>query len=389
MSDNRTPDEIERELEQNRDGLQNTLSELQDTFSPDAIVRTITDNVGSQGGEFGKSIALAARENPLALAVTGVGLGWLIFGRGPSTDRIEESARRARADHHSDDYDFDDDFSPAGGRTNAYGGGRRTAYGEGADAHIGTRGPVPAGEGPNWYSDSHGPTLGQRMRAGMHNARSGASSTAGRFRDGSSEMAGRVREGSSEMAGRVRDRSSDMARRLSEGTEHMSEEARERIMAARERAILANEQASRGMRRGADKATDFFEEHPLVAGALAFAVGAAIAGGLPRSRYEDEHFGEESDRLYHEAERVYAEERAKVERVAGAAFNEAKSVGEEVRQDADKATREMKDKADNETRGEGSAADAAVDRTEDAVSRVAGAAQEQAKKENLGGGSND
>lgn len=363
MSDNRTPDEIERELEHNRDGLQNTLTALQNTFSPDAIVRSITDNVGSHGGEFGKSIALAARENPLALAVTGVGLGWLIFGHGPSADRIEATARRARSDDHDYDHDYDDDFSPAGGRTNSMGGGRRTSYGEGADAHIGTRGPVPGGEGPNWYSDNRGPSMGQRMRAGMRNARSGAS--------GSAE--------------RVRDRSSDMAQRLSEGTENMNNAARERIIAARERAILANEQAGQGMRRGAERATDFFEEHPLVAGALAFAVGAAIAGSLPRSRYEDEHFGEESDRLYSEAERIYAEERAKAQRVAGAALDEAKSVGEEVRQDADKATREMKDKADKGTQGEGSAADAAVDRTEDAVSRVAGAAQDQAKKENLGG----
>ena len=349
MSDIRTPDEIERELEQNREGLQTTLRELQNTFTPDAIFRSITDNVGTHGGEWGRSATLAARENPLALAVTGIGLGWLIFGHGPSADRIEANARRARSQ------DTDDD-----GLT---GRARSAGYGDDADdASIGTRGPVPAGEGPNWFGEDHGPTTGQRMRAGMHNARRDAS----------------------DRVGRVRDRSAEMNRRLSEGTSEMSEAARERIIAAREQAILAREQAERGLSRGTDRAVDFFEEHPLVAGALAFAVGAAIAGSMPRSRYEDEHFGAESDRLRDEAERVYHEERAKAERVAGAALDEAKTVGEEVRRDADKAARDMKDRADSETRGQGSAADAAVDRTEDAVRRVTDAAEEQAEKEDMG-----
>lgn len=344
MSDARTPDEIERDLEQNREGLQHTLVALQQTFTPDAIFRSLTDNVGRHGGEFGRSAADAAKGNPLALAVTGIGLGWLMFGRGPSADRIGDEARRSR------------DGTPL------FGGTRDTDYGEGAEARIGPRGPVPEGGGPSWFEGNQGPSAGQRMRAGLHGAQRGAS----------------------DRAGRVRDRSSDMARRLSEGTEHMGEGARERIVAARERAILASEQADRGMRQGADRAADFFEEHPIVAGALAFAVGAAIAGSLPRSRYEDEHFGAESDRLREEAERVFAEEQAKAERVAGAALDEARSVGEEARSEADAAAREMKDRADRDTQGQGSAADAAVDRTEDAARRVAQAAENQAEHEDLG-----
>lgn len=356
MSDTRTPDEIEKDLEQNRDDFQNTLVALQETFTPDAIFRSITDNVGRHGGDVGKSVADAAKGNPLALAVTGIGLGWLIFGRGPSASEIEDGARRTG---NSGGGLF------GGGQrdgTRLVGGGRKTEYGEDADARIGARGPVPEGGGPNWFSGNQGPSTGQRMRAGLHNSRRDASKA----------------------AGRVRDRSADMARRLSEGTETMSEQARERIVSARERAILASEDANRGLRQGADRATDFFEEHPIVAGALAFAVGAAIAGSLPRSRTEDEYFGAESDRLYDEAERVFEEERAKVERVGSAAMNEAKSVAKDVREDADAAAREAKDKADRDTRGEGSAADAAVKKTEDSARRVAQAAEKQAKKEDLG-----
>ncbi len=356
MSDTRTPGEIERDLEQNREGFQNTLAALQETFTPDAIFRSITDNVGRHGGDFGKSVADAAKGNPLALAVTGIGLGWLMFGRGPSASQIEDGARRTG----------DSGGSMFGGGQRdgirMFGGGRSIDYGEDADAHIGPRGPVPEDSGPNWFSGNQGPSAGQRMRAGLHNSQRHASKA----------------------GGRVRERSSDMGRRLSEGTEHMNEQARERIITAREQAILAREQVGRGVQQGANRATGFFDEHPIVAGALAFAVGATIAGSLPRSRTEDEYFGAESDRLYDEAERVFEEERAKVERVGSAAMEEARTVGKEVQKDADAAVREAKDKADRDTQGEGSAADAVVEKTEDSARRVAQAAEKQAKKEDLG-----
>ena len=95
MSDIRTPDEIERELEANREGLQGTLRALESTFSPDTIFRSITDSVGRHGGDFGKSAMDAARGNPLALGLTAVGLGWLMFGKGPSADRLDQEARQA------------------------------------------------------------------------------------------------------------------------------------------------------------------------------------------------------------------------------------------------------------------------------------------------------
>ncbi len=384
MSDTRSTDEIERELERDREQLKHSVESLQDTFSPENIMRTVTSNFRAHGGDIGKSISTAARDNPLALALTGVGLGWLIFGQGPSADRIEDRARDlSRRD-------------PAKG-TRA---GRRDAR---DDAFIPPRGPVPSGDGPAWFTDAgHGPTASQRARAGLHNAQSAASDkmsaagdrvsdagarvgAAGRSASDSVRAAGAsVSDGVSRGAGRVRDRSEAIARSLSEGTESLSESARERIIAARERAIEAREQAGRYASRGVDQAQDFFEEHPIVAGALAFAVGAAIAGALPRTRMEDEHFGEDSDRLYHEAEAIFAEEKAKALRVADAAMGEARKQGEKARSDAEDVARSVKDTADDKTQGSGSAADAVVDRAEDSVRRVAEAAKSKAEEEKLG-----
>lgn len=365
MGDPRTPEEIENAIERNREGLQQTINQIQETFSPDNIIRSVTESFRSHGGDMTKSVSSAAQANPLALALTGIGLGWLMFGTGPSAARIEDRARRMRsgADHDEDNGDEPGVHHVSVSRFS----GRSTSHGDMRTARSGPRGPVPSGDGPNWMNeDDQGPSATQRARAGWRRA------------------SGSVGRG----AGRVRDRSADWAERLSDGTRDMSSEARERIVAARERAVMASERASadigRGARRAGDRAGDFFEEHPIAAGALAFAVGAAIAGALPRTRMEDDYFGEESDRLYDEAERVFREEREKAERVAGAAIDEARKVGDEVRSDAESAARRAKDEADTETRGEGSAADAVVDRVEDAADRIAGAAEKEAKKRDLG-----
>lgn len=385
MSDTRTPDEIERDIEQDREALTSTINTLQDTFSADNIVRSVTETFRTHGGDMGRSISAAARDNPLALAVTGIGLGWLIFGNGPSAGRIEHGAR---AVGRSDDPDNHD--RAHGAQTPVRTGVTRArTYGEGAEAGMVARGPRPQGSGPEWVSDANrGPSAAQRMRAGWTRvARStgdAGRSAGARLQAGgaaASSGAASVSSGASRMAGRVRDRSEDTARRLSEGTERMSEEARERIIAARERAIEASERAGRNLQAGADRAQDFFEDHPIVAGALAFAVGAAIAGALPRTRTEDDYFGEESDALYDEAERVFREEQARAGRVAGAALDEARRVGEEAKGSMDSAARDLKDRADNETPGDGSAADAAVDKVEDAARRVADAAEKQVDKE--------
>ncbi len=63
------------------------------------------------------------------------------------------------------------------------------------------------------------------------------------------------------------------------------------------------------MRRGTQAASNFFEEQPLVVGALAVAVGAAMGGVLPRTRVEDEAMGASSDKLFADAQALYRTER--------------------------------------------------------------------------------
>ena len=100
--------------------------------------------------------------------------------------------------------------------------------------------------------------------------------------------------------------------------------------------------------------------------------GAAFGAALPRSRTEDNYMGEHSDALFSEAERIYADEREKLGKVAKAATDEAGKVLKETKANADAA-------ADEET-----AADAAVKKAKESGQRVADAAKDEADKQKLG-----
>ena len=115
-----------------------------------------------------------------------------------------------------------------------------------------------------------------------------------------------------------------------------------------------------------------YEEQPLIAGALALAVGAAIGAALPRSRTEDRYMGQHSDQLMADAERIFAEEKAKLGKVAQAASDEAKKVLRETKEDADAA-------APGDT-----AADAIVEKAKASGQRVVDAAEAEADKQGVG-----
>jgi gas vesicle protein len=195
-------------------------------------------------------------------------------------------------------------------------------------------------------------------RAAVYRARARGQSAYRRARgEARSRMAGpraRLRAGADEASTRASDESHRLRRRLErmreqvrEGTENMSSEARDRIVAARMRTIAAREKAldhaddlraraGSAARRGAREAQAGIEEHPLIAGTLAIALGAALGAALPRTRIEDSRLGGLSDRLMREAENIYERER---EMIAGA----AQGAWDEMRQMASETAREARE----------------------------------------------
>lgn len=168
------------------------------------------------------------------------------------------------------------------------------------------------------------------------------------------------------------DTASAIGSQIAAGTEMLSEEARQRVIAARRAAIAAGQSTQRTLRRGRQSASDLFESQPLVVGALAVALGAAIGGLMPRSRFEDETFGSHRDRLVQEADRILEEEKRKLGTVAQAAIGEARNIAA------------SKMDAVNEVTGEKSLAGTVLDEAKRVGKQVADTASEAAKDEKLG-----
>lgn len=354
-AEHRTPEEIERDIERDRARMTDHMRSLQDQFSLDGAIRSVSNQLRQHGGDLGESVSRTVRDNPAALALTGIGLAWLIFGGGNSSKDKYEYGRRTNV-------------STADPRL------QRGPYGRLETRDMEYRGaPVP-----EWADDDEDfssrmsekgreaqlRAQGAAQRAGekMGEARAAAESSASR-------ASGRMAEGRDAAMQRAR----ELRQRLSRGTEHMSEEARARVVAAREAAVTARRRASRMMAESSEQASEFFERQPLVAGALAAALGAAIGGALPRTRKEDELMGIHSDWLMDEAERIYHEESAKAAEVVEAATDEAKKIAQE-----------KKSEMDNAAPGEKSAADAAADEAKSAGKRVADAASQKAKEKDVG-----
>lgn len=402
-TDHRTPHEIEREIERERAELAGTVNEIQDRFSPDYLIREVARGFSEHGGDFGRSVRDSVKQNPVGLALTGIGLAWMMFGRSYE-DRpadYEEVRRRrmidARADRVARSYDklspdayadinedgdgFDEADGPAFGParprrraaayvvTRRYPTRTRWAY-----ADVENDWDDDDWDDDDWNEDDWDRDgLGDKAARGARSVRDGAAS-------GVSTVADSVRragQGAADAGRSASDRAARMRDSLAEGTQDLSDAARARVIDARARFIDARRRADRAARdyaaRGADGVSDFIEQQPLVAGALALAVGAALAGSLPRTRREDEMFGEKSDQLYDEAERIFRRERAKVEDVARAAADEARDIVDEKHRQADDAAP-----------GQKSAVEAASDEVRTASERIADRAREEAEHRNLG-----
>jgi hypothetical protein len=334
-NDTRTADDIERDIEDERAQMSGTINELQKKFSVEGIVSDIGTMFRDQGGELGRAISSTVGRNPAAVALVGVGLAWLILGRGRDS---ASSGGRGRD------------------RDSAHGGNWQRTLPSDREAEA------------SWLDDGgavYDAVSGQRTGSNGHDQSTGRK---GALRKGAEAVAGAV----SGAADTVRDTAKALTDKLAAGTEDLSQEAKDRVLAARRAAHDAREAAQKALTQGSRVAANLFEDQPLVVGGLALAVGAAVGGLLPHTRIEDDTLGANSDRLFAEAQRVFREEHDKAMAVLKAAANEAegalRDTGEEL--------------ADMVPEGK-TAGGAIVDRLSEAANRVKDTAKQEAGRQGL------
>ena len=351
MADTRSPEEIEREIERERAELSSTLDTLTDKFSVDRVVRTGQDYVSEHGGELATNFARTIKETPTAAVLTAVGIGWMILGnqrqrvveyrgmRDTSRPSLGEGYEYERPEYRAPSTAAYASTSPAGSTGSGF-SSSTTAAGDDFDARVaaadarmrsGTTGTTGIIDDDLERYDSYDADRDVVSRDYGEGRSDDETSMLERISDNAQDL---WHETVSAIRGGYRSASrsaTELRNSLFEGTEKMDVAGRERVASARARAYQAQLRAQGAMRSGQRQANDLFNEQPLVAGALAMALGAVVGGLLPRTRREDEAFGAYRDQLFSDAEAVFQDERMRAEAAARAAISEAGSIAEEAK----------------------------------------------------------
>ena len=286
VADDRSSDEIRRDLERTREEMTGTVHELEEKLSPK---RWVNDAIDSLRDEANRSRVLETiRDNPLPALMIAAGATWLLV------DTMTDRRRRHEEYDYEPSYDVEHQLPPPGGQP---------AY-----AMTGVSVPPEAGIDED-------ESTGDKIRGAAHTGKAKAGELAGRAResmehagDKASHMAHRAKDKlehmgdkASHMAHRAREKAEHAGHRASHMAHEAGRKASHMAHGARDRAAEAGHAVKHGAIRAGERMSDLFDEHPLVVGAMA-AVGGLIAGMLlPKSRREREILGPARDEMLHEA----------------------------------------------------------------------------------------
>ena len=266
---------VERDIARIRGELALTLAALERKLAArylaDEGMKMLKDTLGedygvNRGVEF-------VRNNPIPVALIGLGAAWLIANQTNAIDRIAQDERIRAAGRRVGD--LASDLGNRAGDMASSAAQRIGITGNGADRPLGHTG--------NPMIDQPGGGMGSGW---VHQLTDQAQGVVRSARDSGGAMLARA----TDRAGRV-----------------------------------------------ADQVGDMFERHPLLVGALGMLAGGLLAAMLPRTPAEDEWFGPSRDRLWNRAEKAGEETVSRVRDVAmRAADAAADAAAETIHKEADK-----------------------------------------------------
>jgi hypothetical protein len=332
--DTKSSADLEREVAEQRNRVEARIGEIKDRLSPGQLLDEALSYTKHGGAHFASNLAGQVSANPLPAALVGVGLAWLI-----------SSTASGNASHPAPSAGFtaDDDAYYPYARV-ASGGLRRVSH--------------TADESGQWWSEFE-TSAGDRFRAKSNELGDRAS----HFTD----KAGKMFSGFNDDTGsRIRDFQDEAGNALSQArgwTDHNWRDMRHGVASGLSNMGSAARGAADNVASGARylggsvqqqseqlsrQIVSLFDQQPLIAGALAFAVGAAVGAALPHTAQEDELLGEQADKL-----------RGKAAKTAGKLYEDGKEKAAELYEQAsDKAGEiygDVKDQVADMTNGQGGA----------------------------------
>ncbi|WP_434733613.1 DUF3618 domain-containing protein [Rhizobium sp. YTUHZ044] len=278
--------ELQWEIDQDRRRIGDRIDAIQERMSPGQLIDEVIAYAKESGGaECVSNLGHALKANPLPVALMGVSLAWLMAKGSPSSGVATWSK------------DPEYPLYPATGRVRRIG--------------------PPAMENGARYSH-FADESGKRLKA-LTDETGGR---AGHFMD----EAGKTYRGFADASGKqINQISDETGAMLDAATGWAAEKWEQAKSAASDLSARASDAASSLSSRSSSAATSLqeqtsklnkailthFRDQPLVGGALAFAVGAAIGAALPHTDTEDELVGEAADStrdsLSHQAQDVLAQ----------------------------------------------------------------------------------
>lgn len=296
-SEHKTSAELQREIELQRSRVESTIDQIQDKLSPGQLVDELLAYGKGGGGEFIASLQRNVTANPLPVALLGVSLAWLMAKpAGASADvgtiRSDRhwddsiNKRRGYTAGAGDDYDEYDDYP-----VTVISGDSLQRLGHSADEH---------GNSYSEFADDAGKKFKALSDTAGRRAGHFVDESGNRFK-GFTNAAGHRVEQFRDEAGNVLDEATGWASHTWQVAREKLHDARDAINAqagaGKERAAHATDAARHQMENLNQTIMHQFRDQPLVGGALAFALGAALGSALPHTDQEDALMGEAADAL--------------------------------------------------------------------------------------------
>jgi hypothetical protein len=317
---------LENEAETHRARLDSTLDELRGRLSVGQIVDELSGYVREgQGADAMNNFGRQVRDNPLALGLVGAGLAWLFLGDGVRSEghRLTKRYGDWRDDRAYDD--FEEAFPPGSGPAR----GVPAGYPRPTEVYPqGTGRPVAGTSGGSMSGAAHSAGNAASSAAGKvggaaSSAAHGASSAAGSVKSGAANLASSASDAASRAGSAASGAAGSAADAMRRASHDATDAASHAGSAAWESARHAGEYAYRSGRRARRTLLDAMQDEPLVFGALALAIGAAVGAALPPTRREDELMGDARDRVRDQAYSYGRDTLHRAEHVAEAAYDAA------------------------------------------------------------------
>lgn len=279
--------ELQRDAEVQRSRVEDTIGQIQEKLSPGQLVDELLAYTKGGGGEFVASLQRNVTANPLPVAMLGISLAWLMAKPAPAasdsgSDRKWDDSINANRGYGAEQYDGEYPFATISGT-----GLRRV-------------GPV-SDEGGQSYSE-FADESGKKFKALTDTS----GKRAGHFVDETGKTFRGFTDAAGQRVDQFRDEAGNVMDEVSGWASHIWQEAREKLHDAQDamgsgREGIGSQAAGAGnaVRHQVDTLNQTlvnqFRDQPLVGGALAFALGAALGSALPHTAQEDALMGEAAD----------------------------------------------------------------------------------------------